>query len=161
MPVVRCTIGFAGKQNLRSSTIFTTEQAAAIAPMMDTSNLKAACVYHDGSFNDTRYNVSLATTAIKNGATVLNYFEVEQLLKDDKGKLYGVRAKDLETNETYEIKATSVVNATGPFSDKILEMDEDPKGLPPKSNNHQEWLCHPPVSTLSYLNTTVQLLMVC
>lgn len=84
---------FAGKQNLRSSTIFSTEQAAAIAPMMDTSNLKATCVYHDGSFNDTRYNVTLALTAIENGATVLNYFEVEQLLKDSNGKLYGVKAK--------------------------------------------------------------------
>lgn len=123
---------FAGKQNLRSSTIFSTEQAAAIAPMMDTSNLKATCVYHDGSFNDTRYNVTLALTAIENGATVLNYFEVEQLLKDSNGKLYGVKAKDLETNESYEIKAKSVVNATGPFADKILEMDEDPQGLPPK-----------------------------
>ncbi|CAI5759200.1 unnamed protein product [Candida verbasci] len=124
---------FAGKQNLRSSTIFSTEQASAIAPMMDTSNLKAGCVYHDGTFNDTRMNVTLALTAIDNGATVLNYFNVEQLLKDKHGKLIGVKAKDLETNEEFDIKATSVVNATGPFVDKILEMDEDPQGLPPKT----------------------------
>ena len=136
--------------------LFSTEQAAAIAPMMDTSNLKATCVYHDGSFNDTRYNVTLALTAIENGATVLNYFEVEQLLKDSNGKLYGVKAKDLETNESYEIKAKSVVNATGPFADKILEMDEDPQGLPPKLNNHQEWSFLHPVSTLFCQNITVQ-----
>ncbi|CCG21868.1 Gut2 glycerol-3-phosphate dehydrogenase [Candida orthopsilosis Co 90-125] len=123
---------FAGKQNLRNSTIFSKEQAAAIAPMMDVSNLKAACVYHDGSFNDTRMNATLAITAIENGATVLNYFNVDQLLKDDKGKLYGVKATDLETNKQYELKATSIVNATGPFADNILEMDEDPQGLPPK-----------------------------
>ncbi|WLF80707.1 mitochondrial glycerol-3-phosphate dehydrogenase [Lodderomyces elongisporus] len=124
---------FAGKQNLRNSIILSKEQASAIAPMMDTTNLKAACVYHDGSFNDTRMNATLAITAIENGATVLNYFNVDQLLKDDKGKLYGVKATDLETKETYEIKATSVVNATGPFADKILEMDEDPQGLPAKT----------------------------
>ena len=31
-----------------------------------------------------------------------------------------------------KLKLKSVVNATGPFADKILEMDEDPQGLPPK-----------------------------
>ncbi|KAI3405483.1 GUT2 [Candida oxycetoniae] len=123
---------FAGRQNLRSSTILSREQAEALAPMMDITNLKAACVYHDGSFNDARMNSTLAITAIENGATVLNYFNVDQLLKNDKGELYGVRATDLETKKTYEIKATSVINATGPFADKILEMDEDPQGLPPK-----------------------------
>ncbi|KAK7676422.1 mitochondrial glycerol-3-phosphate dehydrogenase [Cerrena zonata] len=99
--------------------------------MMDDSNLKATCVYHDGTFNDARMNATLAITAIDNGATVLNYMEVLQLLKED-GKLIGVRAKNRETGEEFNIKATATVNATGPFADKLLEMDEDPLGLPPK-----------------------------
>ncbi|KAK6461913.1 mitochondrial glycerol-3-phosphate dehydrogenase [Scheffersomyces coipomensis] len=123
---------FAGYQNLRSSTIFSREYTNSIAPMIDDSNLKATCVYHDGSFNDSRYNATLAITAIENGATVLNYFNVEQLLKDPQGKLTGVKAKNLETNELFTINATSVINATGPFADKILEMDEDPQGFLPK-----------------------------
>lgn len=122
---------FAGYQNLRNSTIFSREMTSAVAPMMDNSNLKASCVYHDGSFNDARMNSSLAITAINEGATVLNYMEVMQLIKED-DKLVGVIAKDLETGEEHTIKATATVNATGPFVDKLLEMDEDPKGLPPK-----------------------------
>lgn len=125
---------FAGYQNLRSSTIFSKEITMAVAPMLDASNLKASCIYHDGTFNDARMNSTLAITAIDQGATVLNYFEVKQLLKDDSGKIVGVKAKDLETNEIHEIEATSVVNATGPFADKILEMDEHPQGLPPKES---------------------------
>ncbi|CUM64657.1 uncharacterized protein PRCAT00002266001 [Priceomyces carsonii] len=122
---------FAGHQNLRSSTIFSREMTSAIAPMMDDSNLKAACIYHDGSFNDARMNSSLAITAINSGATVLNYMEVQQLIKED-GKLVGVRALDRETGKEYKIRATATVNATGPLADKILEMDEDPLGLPSK-----------------------------
>lgn len=122
---------FAGHQNLRNSTVFSREMTSAIAPMMDDSNLKATCVYHDGTFNDARMNATLAITAIDNGATVLNYMEVLQLLKED-GKLIGVRAKNRETGEEFNIKATATVNATGPFADKLLEMDEDPLGLPPK-----------------------------
>lgn len=123
---------FAGHQNLRSSTIFSREMTAAMAPMIDDSNLKATCVYHDGTFNDSRMNSTLAITAIDNGATVLNYMEVKQLLKDDNNKLTGVLAVDRETGEEFHVKATATVNATGPFADKILQMDEDPLGLPPK-----------------------------
>lgn len=122
---------FAGYQNLRSSTIFSSETASAIAPMIDSSNLKAACVYHDGSFNDARMNSSLAITAIESGATVLNYVEVKQLIKEN-GKLVGVLAHDRETGDEFVVRATATVNATGPMADKLLEMDEDPQGLPPK-----------------------------
>ena len=123
---------FAGSQNLRSSTIFSKEMTSAVAPMLDNSNLKASCIYHDGSFNDSRMNASLAISAVKEGATILNYFNVEQLLKDQStGKIIGVKAKDLETGEIYDIKSTCVVNATGPFADTILEMDASPQGLPP------------------------------
>ncbi|CCE83662.1 Piso0_004247 [Millerozyma farinosa CBS 7064] len=123
---------FAGHQNLRSSTIFSSEMTSAIAPMMDDSNLKAACVYHDGTFNDARMNATLAITAIDQGATVLNYMEVKQLIKDDNNKVKGAIAIDRETGKEYTVKATSTVNATGPLVDKVLEMDKDPKGLPPR-----------------------------
>lgn len=122
---------FAGHQNLRNSTLFSAETFSAIAPMIDTANLKAACVYHDGTFNDSRFNATLAVTAVDSGATVLNYMEVKQLIKEE-GKLVGALAVDRETGEEYRIKATATVNATGPFADKLLEMDADPEGLPPK-----------------------------
>lgn len=123
---------FAGTQNIRNLTVFSKEMTSAIAPMMDCANLKAACVYHDGSFNDLRMNATLAITAIDKGATVLNYFDVKQLLKQD-GKIIGVRAVDRETGEEHVVRAKSVVNATGPLADRILEMDADPQGLPPKT----------------------------
>ncbi|CDR37329.1 CYFA0S01e09670g1_1 [Cyberlindnera fabianii] len=122
---------FAGKQNLRSSYLLTPSAALAACPMLDPNNLKAGLVYHDGSFNDSRFNSTLAITAVENGATVLNYVEVTQLLKEN-GKVVGALAKDRETGKEYTVKATSVVNATGPYSDVILDMDKDPQGLPPK-----------------------------
>lgn len=104
---------------------------SSLAPMIDDSNLKATCIYHDGSFNDSRMNATLALTAIQEGATALNYMQVKQLLKDSDNKIIGAVAVDRETGKDYTIKAQSVVNATGPLSDRILEMDEDPQGLPP------------------------------
>ncbi|ODQ81109.1 hypothetical protein BABINDRAFT_165822 [Babjeviella inositovora NRRL Y-12698] len=121
---------FAGTQNLRNSFLLSKNATIAAAPMLDASTLKAGLVYHDGSFNDSRMNSSLAITATEKGATVLNYVEVKQLLKEN-GKVVGAVAVDRETGKEYKIKATAVVNATGPFADTILEMDNDPQGLPP------------------------------
>lgn len=122
---------FAGSQNLKSSYLLSKRQAADIAPMLDASKLKAGLVYHDGSFNDSRMNATLAITAIENGATVLNYMEVQQLIKEEKtGKIQGALVKNRETGETYKVKAKVTVNATGPYSDRLLQMDKNSTGLP-------------------------------
>lgn len=120
---------FAGRQNLRRLYLLSKSATIAQAPMLDAGDLKALVVYHDGTFNDARMNASLALTAVEKGATILNYTEVKQLLKED-GKVVGVIAEDRETGKQYTVRATAVVNATGPFSDKILEMDNDPEGKP-------------------------------
>ncbi|QLG74100.1 hypothetical protein HG535_0F06120 [Zygotorulaspora mrakii] len=122
---------FAGSQNLKSSYLLSRGQAADIAPMLDPSKLKAGLVYHDGSFNDSRMNAALAITAVENGATVLNYMEVKKLIKDEKnGKVSGALVMNRESGEIFKVKAKVTVNATGPFSDRFLQMDKNPDGLP-------------------------------
>lgn len=126
---------FAGNQNLRKSFILSKNEMNYIAPMLDQTNLKVGLVYHDGIFNDSRFCATLAMTAISRGATVMNYVEVQQLLKDPvSGKLIGAKMMDKETGETFDVKAKTIVNATGPYSDKILQMDNNSDGLPDKMN---------------------------
>ncbi|QEU58759.1 Gut2 [Kluyveromyces lactis] len=125
---------FAGSQNLKSSYLLSPSRASEVAPMLDASKLKAGLVYHDGSFNDSRMNSSLAITAIEKGATVLNYVQIKQLVKNkETGKVEGAIAVDRETGDEYQIKAKVVVNATGPYSDRLLQMDQSPTGLPDDS----------------------------
>ncbi|CAR26719.1 ZYRO0B16522p [Zygosaccharomyces rouxii] len=122
---------FAGKQNLRSSYLLSKTYASELAPMLDESKLKAGLVYHDGSFNDSRMNSTLAISAIEHGATVLNYVKVTQLLKDSStNKVEGAIVEDQETGKQYQVKAKVTVNATGPYSDLILQMDKNKNGLP-------------------------------
>ncbi|MNS21883.1 Aerobic glycerol-3-phosphate dehydrogenase [compost metagenome] len=54
----------------------------------------------------------------------MNYFKVKGLLKSETGQVAGVVAQDIETNKSYEIKAKSVINATGVFVDDVLLMDK-------------------------------------
>lgn len=92
-------------------------------PGIEDKGLYGGVVYHDGQFDDSRLAINLAQTALEQGATVLNYFKVTGLLKDSNNKITGVKATDAETGVTYQLKAQTVVNATGVFVDDVLKMD--------------------------------------
>ncbi|MGN6641347.1 MAG: glycerol-3-phosphate dehydrogenase/oxidase [Mucilaginibacter sp.] len=94
---------------------------------IEPKGLKGGIAYHDGQFDDARLAINLAQTCLEQGATVLNYFRVTGLLKDQDGKISGITATDAETGKKYQIKAKAVVNATGVFVDDLLQMDSPEK----------------------------------
>ena len=93
-------------------------------PLLKPEGLKGGIVYHDGQFDDSRMAIALAMAATEKGGTIINYFRVNALLKDEKSRIIGVRAKDEESGTEYEIHSRLVINATGVFTDEIHRMDE-------------------------------------
>jgi glycerol-3-phosphate dehydrogenase len=113
----------AGKWSFGKSVRISKKETASRLKTIKSKKLKGGVVYHDGQFDDSRLAVNIAQTAIEHGATVLNHFKVEKLLKNSDGNVNGVEAKDAETNLAYALKAKVVVNATGVFTDEVLKMD--------------------------------------
>ena len=85
-------------------------------------------VYFDGQFDDARLNVSLILTADQQGAAVANRVELIGLLKQN-GQLIGAALRDTTNGNEWELEASVIINATGPFSDSIRLMD-DPMARP-------------------------------
>ena len=112
----------AGKLGLGKTKIISRKKTKEGLPTIDTKNLSGAIVYKDGQFDDARLAINLMQTAADNGATVLNYCKVVELIKADK-KICGVIVKDEITQKQYELKCKVVINATGVFTDAILQMD--------------------------------------
>lgn len=92
-----------------------------------SENLKGGIVYYDGQFDDARLALNIAQTCAEQGATVLNYVRVTGLTKDAQGKVNGVEALDIETSQSYTLRAKAVVNATGVYVDDILQLDKPTK----------------------------------
>jgi len=118
----------AGSLGFGPSEFLSKEQTLALAPTLDPEGLRGGVLYHDGQFDDARLAIHLAMSAADHGATVINYMNVEGLLKAN-GKIYGVIAKEMLDDASidrasYEIKAKAVINATGVFTDSILKMDD-------------------------------------
>jgi len=113
----------AGKLGLGPSQFLSKEETLRLAPTLDPEGLKGGVLYHDGQFDDARLAISIAQTAVQQGAVVLNYFPVAGLLKMH-NKVCGVWVKDHFTRKEYEIKSRVVINATGVFTDSIMKMDD-------------------------------------
>lgn len=86
--------------------------------------LKNGVLYHDGQFDDSRLAINLMQSIIDQKGTAVNYMGVSGVLKDEVGMINGVEVTDSFTGETRKIYAKAVVNATGVFTDDILNMSD-------------------------------------
>ncbi len=120
-----------GKLSLGKTKFLSKKETIKLLPGINQSNLSGGIVYYDGQFDDARLAISLAKTAVKHGAVVINYCEAISLLKTQnnapgkQGKVCGVVAEDVINNKIFEIKSKAVINATGVFVDDILQMDNE------------------------------------
>lgn len=119
----------AGSLCLKHSYFLTKSRAVELFPMLKKEKLIGAIVYYDGQHDDARMNLAIALTAARYGAAIANYVEAVKLLKctdpeTSKQYICGAECKDVQTGEIFEVKAKCVINATGPFTDTLRQMDD-------------------------------------
>jgi glycerol-3-phosphate dehydrogenase len=78
-----------------------------------------AIVYDCQMSNSERLVLSFARTAHKAGAELANYVECADLLTND-GRVLGIKARDVLTGDELTVSARVVVNASGPWIDRVL-----------------------------------------
>jgi glycerol-3-phosphate dehydrogenase len=99
----------------------TRRQLLRAAPSLHPDAFTGGLTYYDAQVDDARYVANLARTAAFYGAHVASRVEVVGFLKVGQ-RVTGVRAKDRETGEEFEIHAKQVVNATGVWTDETQAM---------------------------------------
>ncbi len=114
----------AGKYRFKKTELLGKKTVQKLLPNVEQNGLKGGIIYYDGQFDDARLAVNLAQTCAEQGGVLLNYFKVTGLIKDGNGKVSGVKALDLESDEEYQLSAKVVINATGVFVNDLLQMDK-------------------------------------
>ena len=128
--VIMYTVGLkfydlmAGRLSMGKSYFINREQTRLRLPLLNSKGLKGGVVYHDGQFDDSRMAFALAESCARYEGIVLNYFKVTGLLKDERGKINGVSARDIDSGKEYNLKTRLVINATGVFADEISRLDD-------------------------------------
>lgn len=113
----------AGPAGIGNSRLLGRSKALERFPMLHAEGLKAGVLYYDGQFNDARMSVCIALTAAQHGAVIANHVCVTDFIKEE-GKVVGVKVNDSESGESWEVRARTVINATGPFADSVRLMDD-------------------------------------
>ncbi|HHH40754.1 MAG TPA: FAD-dependent oxidoreductase [Chloroflexi bacterium] len=98
----------------------TREEALRLEPNL-SPDLKLAVQVPDGTMDAMRIPLRFLATAKHNGAVVKPFTEVVAILKQG-NTVTGVRVRDHRTEKEYEIGADIVVNAAGPWSEKVAAM---------------------------------------
>ncbi|MES2209220.1 MAG: glycerol-3-phosphate dehydrogenase/oxidase [Chloroflexota bacterium] len=86
--------------------------ALEFAPQLRPAGLQAGILYHDGVEDDARFALAVVRSAMRLGAVVATRVRADAPLLDA-DRAIGVRARDQLTGETFEIRATHVIDATG------------------------------------------------
>ncbi|QNG36822.1 glycerol-3-phosphate dehydrogenase/oxidase [Geodermatophilaceae bacterium NBWT11] len=92
--------------------------ARKLFPALKPDALVGAVRYYDAQADDARHTLTVALTAAKYGATVLNSAEVVSFLRAG-GRVVGARVRDVETGQEIDVKSEVVVNATGVWTDDL------------------------------------------
>jgi glycerol-3-phosphate dehydrogenase len=98
----------------------TTDEALRAEPRLNPA-IKAAVRVPDGTMDAMRMPLRFFATAQYHGAQLYNFMEVVGLLVHG-GAVTGAAVRDHVTGTEGEISADVVVNATGPWSEKIARM---------------------------------------
>ncbi len=117
----------AGKMGLGHSIPMSKKEVIKHVPKIEQQNLRGGVAYKDGQFDDARLAINLVQTAVENGASVVNYVKVVELLKNEEGRVSGVVAQDELGGDTFKLEGKCIINATGIFVDNIIKMDAPEK----------------------------------
>ncbi len=95
-------------------------------PLIKKQGLLGGGIYVEYRTDDARLTIEVAKKAIELGAIIATYTKMTNFLYDQQQKVCGVTVQDLLENESFNIQAKVVINATGPWGDTIRKLEQQP-----------------------------------
>jgi glycerol-3-phosphate dehydrogenase len=110
------------RKSLPSHRRLSRSETLKLEPGLEQRGLVGSYLYYDcqSPFVE-RLCLENVLSASEHGATILNHAKVVGLLRDSNG-MSGVEVQDVMSGETYDVKASIVINATGHWVDSLREM---------------------------------------
>lgn len=103
------------------------DKTLELEPLFKTEGLKGSGYYYEYRTDDSRLTIEIAKTAHGHGAKLVNYAKAVGFLYEQ-GKVAGVRVEDVLTGDVYPIYAKKIVNAAGPWVDRVRSGDHEVRG---------------------------------
>lgn len=110
-------------RNIRPHRMLSREETLQREPELLSDGLTGAALYYDGQMDDARLCLANVLEAQSLGAMAWNYARVTGVLKDENGRVTGVKVQDLISGEEGRVHGKIIVNASGPWVDEVCRME--------------------------------------
>lgn len=110
-------------RNVRSHRMLGKRALLEAEPMIRERGLIGGARFYDAQCDDARLVLATVRSAITHGALVANYTAV-LTLERTAGRVVGAQVEDRLTGERATIRANVVVNATGPWADRVRRLED-------------------------------------
>ncbi len=107
-------------KNFKKYKSYTAEEVYNLEPEFTKEGTLGGLIYYDTNIDDARLTIEILKEAIIRGADSINYCKVFGYIKNN-GKIVGIKCKDLEKKTDFEIRGSLVINATGIWTDNLIE----------------------------------------
>ena len=118
--------------HLPAGAIVSREEALRLNPFVSSEGVTGGAIWHDYQMlSSDRVTLSFLLSAARAGASAANYVQANRLLREA-GRIVGVEATDTRSEASFPIRASVVVNTTGPWAASLLtELPDRERGAPP------------------------------
>jgi glycerol-3-phosphate dehydrogenase len=102
-------------------------QTLRAEPLLNKDGVKGGGLYAEYRTDDARLTIEIAKQATAHGAILYSYALVTGFIYAH-ARVSGVRVTDTLSDKSFEVNATCIINATGPWVDTVREFDNSKKG---------------------------------
>ncbi|EAD9908030.1 glycerol-3-phosphate dehydrogenase/oxidase [Listeria monocytogenes] len=113
----------AGVKKNERRKILSAKETLAKNPFVKKDGLKGSGYYVEYRTDDARLTIEVMKKAVELGANAINYTKAEHFLYNDNKQVVGVTVTDRLSGKAYDIKGHRVINAAGPWVDKVRKLD--------------------------------------
>ncbi|WP_307995118.1 FAD-dependent oxidoreductase [uncultured Weissella sp.] len=103
--------------------LLSAEEANDYLPMLDQTGLVGLAIYLDFQNNDARLTIENIKQAVTDGAVVASHIKATKIV--DAGAFKQVQVNDVFRDETFDITGKLVINAAGPWHDRVTEIADE------------------------------------
>ncbi len=112
----------AGVKKAESRKVLNKQHTLEAEPLLEGAKVTGGIHYFEYRTDDARLTMAVARTAQAQGAVILTYAKVTDLMYEA-DEVIGVKVQDAFTQKEYIFKGETIINAAGPWVDKIDAQD--------------------------------------
>lgn len=118
----------AGVKGSERRRMLSAEETLAREPLLRESDLLGGGLYVEYRTDDARLTLEVLKEAVNHGALAVNYAKVTGFRYGEDGVISGVHVLDRLSGDSLELRTRQVVNAAGPWVDRLRELDHSLQG---------------------------------